>query len=204
MTYLTIEAINNNTLFAPIGYEEDFKRRIFLDNFNRCMTIREFQKTAGIEIKKKVNITPTAQIVKDQIEKDIARDTAPYYHKFNTSGSSYWRCKSIYSKMDSLLNEHRKYPEIILNKKGQIILTRFKRFKRAVSLFKQISTGIYDQRGTWSNINAVNYIDWGFNNFIKSLPWTNKEKFDNALEYYVVHYRENRPIKLGNAGMFWR
>tara|TARA_R100001460_G_scaffold96253_1_gene138644 strand:+ start:161 stop:850 length:690 start_codon:yes stop_codon:yes gene_type:complete len=65
---MTIDQINNNPICAPIGHEEEFKRRIFLDNFRRCMTIREFQKTAGLEIKKKVEATPTARAMKEVID----------------------------------------------------------------------------------------------------------------------------------------
>ena len=65
---MTIDQINNNPVFAPIGHEEEFKRRIFLDNFRRCMTIREFQKTAGLEIKKKVEATPTALAMREVMD----------------------------------------------------------------------------------------------------------------------------------------
>ena len=64
---LTIKSINSNPIFAPLGHEEDFKRRLFLDNFNKCMTIRQFEKTAGLEIKKKLTETPTAKAMKELI-----------------------------------------------------------------------------------------------------------------------------------------
>ena len=86
---MTINQINNNPAFAPIGHEEEFKRRIFLDNFRRCMTIRQFQKTAGLEIKKKVEATPTALAMREVIDyyweehlkiilKRITKDTLNY------------------------------------------------------------------------------------------------------------------------------
>jgi len=65
---MTIDQINNNPIFAPIGNEEEFKRRLFLDNFQRCMTIREFQKTAGVEIKKKVLATKPALAMKEMLD----------------------------------------------------------------------------------------------------------------------------------------
>ena len=65
---MTINQINNNPVFAPIGHEEEFKRRLFLDNFRRCMTIRQFQKTAGLEIKKKVEATPSALAMREAID----------------------------------------------------------------------------------------------------------------------------------------
>ena len=69
MTYLTIEQLNNNAIYAPIGYEKEFKRRLFLDNFNRCMNIREFQKTAGCVIRQKLNTHPVAKLMKVEIER---------------------------------------------------------------------------------------------------------------------------------------
>ena len=65
---MTIDQINNNPIFAPIGNEEEFKRRLFLENFQRCMTIREFQKTAGVEIKKKVIATKPALAMKEMLD----------------------------------------------------------------------------------------------------------------------------------------
>jgi hypothetical protein len=62
---LSIQSINSNPIFAPLGHEEEFKQRIFLENFQRCMTIREFQKTAGLEIKKKLTETPSAKAFKE-------------------------------------------------------------------------------------------------------------------------------------------
>ena len=66
MTYLTIEQLNNNAIYAPIGYEKEFKRRLFLDNFNRCMNIREFQKTAGCVIRQKLNTHPVAKLKREK------------------------------------------------------------------------------------------------------------------------------------------
>ncbi len=66
---MTLNQINNNPMFAPLGHEDEFKRRLFLENFRRCMTVRQFQKTAGLEIKKKVEATPTSLIMGNVIKK---------------------------------------------------------------------------------------------------------------------------------------
>ena len=66
---LSIQSINSNPIFAPLGHEEEFNQRIFLENFQRCMTIREFQKTAGLEIKKKLTETPSAKAFKEGTKK---------------------------------------------------------------------------------------------------------------------------------------
>ncbi len=66
---LSIQSINSNPIFAPLGHEEEFKQRIFLENFQKCMTIREFQKTAGLEIKKKLTETPSAKAFKEGTKK---------------------------------------------------------------------------------------------------------------------------------------
>jgi len=70
---MTLNQINSNPLCAPIGEETLFKKRIFFDNLSKCMTIRQFQKTAGIEIKKAITgIHPTAKIMNQFI--NIVKD----------------------------------------------------------------------------------------------------------------------------------
>ena len=63
---MTLDEINNNVAFAPIGHEEAFKKRINIyELFAKCMTIRTFQKTAGAVVRKKLNTHPTAKIMND-------------------------------------------------------------------------------------------------------------------------------------------
>ena len=119
MTYLDINAINSNPIFAPLGEEANFKRRIFLNNFSRCMTIRPFQKTAGILIKKAITgVHPVAQLLKKRIGYFNEQNDLNKYNSFRQE-TFYKYCKNyrylhsfenrlMNNYHDNLWNEHTK------------------------------------------------------------------------------------------------
>jgi len=137
MTYLELNAINSNPIFAPLGEEATFKRRIFLENFQRCMTIRTFQKTAGIEIKKIITgIHPTAKLMKPIInkwEKQKVEDFTRFndeitflqYMKWYVGG--FWNERKI---KDRIIN---KYATTLSTKNGWV-KTRIDRFTELLEL----------------------------------------------------------------------
>ena len=124
MTYLTLNQINSNPLYAPLGEEATFKRRIFLDNVSRCMTIREFQKTAGIEIKKKLTETPSAKALRLTIESFHKNYK---YFSLNNFGNFYFTVSQ--NKEENILKTCAKY---YTTKKGKVVKTRKERVKELV------------------------------------------------------------------------
>ena len=154
--YKTLKQINENPIYAPIGCEEEFKRRIFLDNFQRCMNIREFQKTAGIIIKKKITgIHPLAKIIQKPIrEYQLYLNQHKYSPKPNTLHEleeafyDFFGVKrSFYDYYKEKLRDHFKhepcrkdrfstdiygidYKNIFWNKKDKPIHSRIKRFHK--------------------------------------------------------------------------
>lgn len=148
MTYLTIEAINSNTIFSPLGHEEEFKRRIFLENFERCMTIREFQKTAGKIIKKKVNQTNTAKIIEDELNHPVKQ----WKHCFELCSRR--KSYNIKTTMDSRgMKDFIK--KTCYSKKGLLMSTRYDRVYRAVKYY--IRNAGYKQR----DYDTYKYTDYG-------------------------------------------
>ena len=164
MTYLELNAINSNPIFAPLGEEATFKRRIFLENFQRCMTIRTFQKTAGIEIKKIITgIHPTAKLMKPIInkwEKQKVEDFTRFndeitflqYMKWYVGG--FWNERKI---KDRIIN---KYATTLSTKNGWV-KTRIDRFTDILDLHYSLN------KRDESLMNKL-----GFYNFIDLfLPW---------------------------------
>lgn len=68
MTLQLANQINRLPECAPLGYEEQYLRRLFLDNFFRCCRVREFQKIVLWIIKSKLH-APHNDIMKERLDK---------------------------------------------------------------------------------------------------------------------------------------
>lgn len=151
--YKTLKQINENPIYAPLGHEEAFKRRIFLDNFERCMNIREFQKTAGIIIKKKITgIHPAAKCMAAPI-KEWKENFEPhhYYKQFSkfmlkefythhgADRYKIWACGSGTYQRDTY-----SLPKHFFENNTGIVSPRIKRFKQVKEYWHSIKTAYYN------------------------------------------------------------
>ena len=162
---LSLETINNLPECAPLGHETKFNRRLFKDNFNRCCTIREFQKTVLTIVRAKVLPTPTSRIITERWINIALRwsnmfpippwkrnDNDLYHMKIKYGLRRYFRhfegrnTPRIYSLKDY---EVKHPPAAVLNKKGYIVKTRQNRLNRWAFYWR-----IYLER----NLYVPNYI----------------------------------------------
>ena len=183
MAYLTIEQINSNPIYAPIDYKEEFKRRLFLDNFQRCMTIRTFQKTAGKVIREKLNTHPIAKIMKPHID-DWQEENAIYndYHKI-----SFYKHICVYTAQRKPIlrytvekSTYPYYKELLSNKKGKIVQTRKDRLQRIIHFYEYCKS-----ISKFLDIGSI--IDYGYYNFINLFSdWIkNPRKTDNCIKEVI-------------------
>jgi len=159
---LSLQTINSNSIYAPIGHEQEFNRRIFLDNFYRCMTIREFQKTAGYEIKKKVCETPIAKIMKeknfniDRIRKcNLTKDINDLWKT-----TQYDRVKTKYID--------KKYHKYVLFKNGNVSIQKVKRFQEALEFYRHFAN-CFGNGNTDHQKIGTNLMNMGFNKFLDEI-----------------------------------
>ena len=199
-TYKTLKQINENPIYAPIGCEEEFKRRIFLDNVQRALTIRTFQKTAGVVIRKKLNTHPTAKIISKTFFKGL--DLRSYYNLF--AGGHLRRhmtpvAKKICQWYDDETCDFKKslyiQPYIkrswLSTKKGKVIKTRVKRFVEVANNYFRVDlTHNYhyvNDRFFYERDNA--YLRMGFMKFMdiyKNYILTGSQECGN--EYFMNGY----------------
>lgn len=187
-TYKTITQINSNPIYAPIGYEEEFKRRIFLDNFNRCMTIRTFQKTAGIEIKKKVNLTPTAKIIKDELElgKNLelrGKLLNQLQRVINGYPLDSMKMKSI-SKGQYSKEVVQYFDKLCTTKKGKYVDTRVERMRNIIEKYRRALGHIYSTY-EYRQRNVEFLLRVGFKKYIESFDFTKKGCDSFSIEGWV-------------------
>jgi len=132
----TLAQINSNPLYAPLGEEALFKRRITLENFKKCLTIREFQKTAGREFIK----SPSVKAIKPFIEK---------YHKKQFQFELYSNYKFYEFWINSLsypviygvkridIKNHPEIKKLYTSKSGKRINSRYVRIWELISVFEK-------------------------------------------------------------------
>lgn len=200
---MTINQINNNPVFAPIGHEEEFKRRLFLDNFRRCMTIRQFQKTAGLEIKKKVEATPSALAMRPVIDKYT--NHSKYYHRNGIRDFPIPRFLFRYIPMDMrspqgrvlenyYKNDYPRHGKLFTTKNSNyetIIKCREDLFKEAYSYYEHtiirnynINDKIY-RIGYWNYFNIIAFV------FIKYYKkWTKSWGRNNSHRVFLAYLVE--------------
>lgn len=175
---LSLKAINNNPIFAPIGYEAEFKRRIFLDNFQRCMTVRTFQKTACLEIKKKLSETPTAKIMKKYI-KEIKLGYSRHISNADYNGdNSKWflACSRRDRKRIKKFYNRGNIRNLYCTKGGAVVNSRKKRVEYALEQYFWNTGGNF-----WNWQLDEKLIEAGFYKFMESLDYSSKNKFTNSL-----------------------
>ena len=106
------------------------------------MTIRTFQKTAGIEIKKKIYQTPTGKIIKEEWDKC-------FNNGYLSCLSQCYRIKHglDWCTMDSLRSYRKDIDELgtklCTTKTGKIVATRVTRFKNNLSNYRSCIGYIY-------------------------------------------------------------
>jgi hypothetical protein len=198
MTYLELNAINSNPIFAPLGEEATYKRRIFLENFKRCMTIRTFQKTAGIEIKKAVTgIHPTAKIMKPLIKKWEEQNLLSF-RGYNITFLQYmkWYVRSFWNERKIKERIINQYQETLTSKSGRWVNTRIERFNDVLDLHY-----MFDKR-----VKSKMY-KLGFYNFIDLfLPWIknpNSKKGASLTADVYSHFFENGYVINNDNQMTW-
>jgi hypothetical protein len=187
MTFLTLDAINSNALFAPIGHEEEFKRRIFLDNFQRAMTIREFQKTAGLEIKKKIYKTKTATLITDELDRIERSCESPWrYRHYQLT-----RITKGFGRDHSKHLSHYKYKhhatlqnELIHTKNGKYVMARESRFYQYYNNLSMIYSKLPHRRKIGDFLIRI-----GIERFIRSFNITRKFPDNFNIETW---YNENK------------
>ena len=200
MTYLELNAINSNPIFAPLGEEATYKRRIFLENFKRCMTIRTFQKTAGIIIKKAVTgIHPTAKLMKPIIKKWEKHNV----EEFTTFGNDTtflqymkWYVGGFWSERKLRATMFKQYKETLTSKSGRWVNARIERF-----------TDVLDLHYMFNHRDKSKMYKLGFYNFIDLfLPWIknpNSKKGASLTAGVYSHFYENGLVVNNDNQMTW-
>jgi len=120
MTLQLANQINRLPECAPLGYEEQYLRRLFLDNFFRCCRVREFQKIVKWVLIDKLHAPTSTLIFNHFEEKALAR---PALFQRITERLTYLPSLRKYRKNQKYFITNLN----VYNKKNEIVSRRIKR-----------------------------------------------------------------------------
>jgi hypothetical protein len=184
MTLQLANQINRLPECAPLGYEEQYLRRLFLDNFFRCCRVREFQKSVLWILKSKLH-APHNDIMKERLDKqykiymrynlNCPYDRADFFdHRFQ-------RRPPCFSSLPYYLDDSTRHDPYLLSlcktKGGKVIKCRLDRVIYWVSFYTHVIYNyLYNTKDYATDLKpyADKILRIGYYRFIESRDLTKK------------------------------